>query len=1294
VLPNHKVCNKCHDQLRNPKPSDNAPKQFVLGAKPAGENPRDSSLLDKQLEHMMEEQQFPPHVRERTRALDIGTKWQLIRSWEQSLTLEKNEKNQPGYWVEKLQNPNSQIWKEPAKMQRFVNTIKSQSKTWCIQLLRDKGLVALLEGFHQTKNDEVKIFSLKAINAIISTRAGLEEFLKLPAAIPPLILYSLSAPNDCRFEIFEFLATAVGFSIEDGLPVVLEAMISPQCGRTPFKPFVEMLMAQSTSHGVRFKLLVLINALVNSADLLEDRQRTRQLLRSADFGKAFQWLRGEVNNHRAAIDGAAPVLAQKPNTNVLSSPSINRMTSRGSMDSMTSPQVANAAHIPLEEARANRSSVAQTNVLNAPGTNANRIIDFSEIWEMIRVQIELYEHAEEDDALDATRAGVDFGNIDQLLEYVRVHMSPHVGQYLLPLLQMICVLPLDTQSGQTLWSAVLTVVKRVIGASQANEQLSLEQLFSLTEKYAQNATMSVSDALVREKTNLEQQLNVLRDRVRELESRPPAAAAVPEGTAPAPGAGKELQQAKAEMLDLRTQLSRANKEIEALKAAGPSAAAPTTAVAVPAGEQSEALAKAMAQIASLELEILQLKSAGPSAAGGAGGAGGAAVATGPTTITINTPAPPCLPGFTPVPHEPRTVVIPAGQPIPGGAAAPGVAPSGTIPAAAPAAPASAIPSAPVLTGFTPVAGSAPAAGAAPAASAAPSSNAQPDGKPWPPVLTGFTAQPGNPNGAGAAPGAAPAAGGGASAAGPVVPAAPVEPPVKLPYTRRPIKPAAKMRQVHWAKLEEKVIESTIWFKLNDQQNIKLNSKELESMFCQAAPKSAAAPDAAASPGGTKAPTAKAQQVTFVEGQRGQNMAIAVSRFRPLTFEQIRDAILQMDTKTLSLETAMNMAKWLPTPEEVEMVSTYEGPLADLAQTDKFIMIVGRISALDRRLDAFIFKQQYQQMFDELSVKLQQCSQVLSNIHSSKSLLRVLEYVLAMGNYLNGGTKKGDAFGFEISYLTQLANTRSCDNKTNLLQYMIPIFDQDTQTAQLQDAFVGIEEVARLDIQQLTTDVSKFNAAVNKISGLIKQLTAKPAAGDKFVDVMTPFAAECEPKVKKLQDLLQKVLNVAKEMASSYGEDASKFGPTQIFGLFNDFNKQINQTRAEMKRQQELKAKQEKTAAAAAQRAAAGGAAGGTGGGAPTPGPRPPIGGPAGNNGLQGPDGNNALMAAFAQRRDKPPVPPKKEPTAEDEVASQVQGTLTGSDAGSVLAAIKARREERNQTNTSTTKRNSIFGDKK
>lgn len=1208
---------------------------------------------------MMEEQQLPLNVRERTRVLDITTKWQMIRMYEQSLLQEKSEKNQPGYWVEKLQNASSQIWKDPQKMQRLVNTIKSQTKTWCVQLLRDKGLSALLEGFHQCKTDEVKVFALKAVNALISTRAGLEAFLALPAAIQPLVTFSLSSSNDCRFEIFEFLATAVGFSPEEGLPTVLEAMTSPQTGRIPFKPFVEMLTSDKTSHGVRFKLLVLINAIVNTADLLEDRQRSRQLLRSAEFGKALLWLRSEVNHHRAAIDGSTASIKSAG----IASPSIAKQNSVGA------PTTA-AQNISLEEARANRG-LSQA-VFNAPGTNATKVIDQSEIWEMIRVQIELYEHSEEDDSLDATRNGVDFGSIDQLLEYVRVHMAPHIGQYLLPLLQMICILPLDTQKGQTLWSAVLTVVKRVIGAYQANETLSLDQLFELTENYAKQANMTVSDAVMNEKQNLEAQVNQLREKIRELESRPtPVATPVPiaiptpvaptETPAPAPSNAKEMQQLKAEMLGLRTQLSQATRELEALKAAPP--AAPTTAPPTdPAAEAvaavaaatgaaaAEALTKALAQITQLQAEIAR-QAAGP----GAGGAAAGGVATGPTTITINTPEPPVLPGFNKVPHQPRTVVIPAGAPLPAGAAPAGEA--GAAAAAAPAAPTSNIPPAPVLTGFTPVAGSASAGGAAPTAGAAPAGGAagganQPDGKPWPPVLPGFTAQPGAPNAGGAAGGAA---GRPAAAA---APPEPVEPPIKLPYTRKQVKPAAKMRQMHWARLEDKVIENTIWFKLNDG-NIKFNNKEVEAMFCQAAPKAASEAPAAGKP----AAPVKQQEVTFVEGQRGQNMAIAVTRFRPLTYEQIRDAVLQVDTKTLSLETALSLSKNLPTPEEIEAVNSYDGPVADLAKTDQYIMVIGKIPALERRVEAFVFKHQYDALYNEMAQKVTSCSKVIKQIADSKALLRVLEYVLAMGNYMNSGTKKGDAYGFEISYLTQLANTRSCDNKTNLLQYLVPIWDTDPQTISLQDTFDGIEEVARLDIQQITTDISKFQASINKISALIKQSSAKPTPGDRFADVMTPFVASLEPKAKDLQAQLQTILETAKKIATSYGEEPGKFSTTQIFGLYNDFNKQVIQTRADLKRQAELKEKQEKMAAAAAARAAGGGGA------------KPGVVLPASTAPTDPTQQTNALMAAFANRGALRSVPPKA-PSAEDEVASQVNATLTGTDAGSVLAAVKAQREAR------------------
>ena len=61
-----------------------------------------------------------------------------------------------------------------------------------------------------------------------------------------------------------------------------------------------------------------------------------------------------------------------------------------------------------------------------------------------------------------------------------------------------------------------------------------------------------------------------------------------------------------------------------------------------------------------------------------------------------------------------------------------------------------------------------------------------------------------------------------------------------------------------------------------------------------------------------------------------------------------------------------------------------------------------------------------------------CSEVVA----SKKLRKVLEVVLAFGNFMNQG-RRGNAFGFKLSSLNNITDTKSSiDKDTTLLHYII------------------------------------------------------------------------------------------------------------------------------------------------------------------------------------------------------------------------------------------------------------------
>ena len=114
---------------------------------------------------------------------------------------------------------------------------------------------------------------------------------------------------------------------------------------------------------------------------------------------------------------------------------------------------------------------------------------------------------------------------------------------------------------------------------------------------------------------------------------------------------------------------------------------------------------------------------------------------------------------------------------------------------------------------------------------------------------------------------------------------PLAPAYKPPYTKKPVVPNIKMRPLHWSKVEDKAIDNTLWKELSDQE-VPIDVIAIEAAFGANIPKNPALEAAAAEAAAKKAAP---KVVQLIDGQRNQNISIALARFKPLTHEAIRDA---------------------------------------------------------------------------------------------------------------------------------------------------------------------------------------------------------------------------------------------------------------------------------------------------------------------------------------------------------------------------------------------------------------------
>ena len=325
-----------------------------------------------------------------------------------------------------------------------------------------------------------------------------------------------------------------------------------------------------------------------------------------------------------------------------------------------------------------------------------------------------------------------------------------------------------------------------------------------------------------------------------------------------------------------------------------------------------------------------------------------------------------------------------------------------------------------------------------------------------------------------------------------------------------------MRNLHWNPVNPFDVEKTIWNGVNES-GIKLEVKALESKFCwkeierkteEEAPKKN-----------------KKEIVTVLDTKRAYNVEIFLGRIK-LDNWDIRKAMLAMDELKLPKDKVDKFINFVPTPAEAKSLEGYEDE-PNLGKAETFFKILKSVdSNLKQRLELWSFKMQFNESLTIEKEKIIALKKGALCIQKSSNFKAVLTIILAIGNYMNGGTKKGQAYGFKISSLTQLKRSRTVDNQQTLLEYLYE-FLQSTykDNATFINDLRPLESACKVDIPGMRSAMSKIGAQLNLINKRIKEGSKK--MDDRFIDVMAPFhetASKEYEQVKTLQTTVTKELN--------------------------------------------------------------------------------------------------------------------------------------------------------------------------
>jgi Formin Homology 2 Domain len=85
-----------------------------------------------------------------------------------------------------------------------------------------------------------------------------------------------------------------------------------------------------------------------------------------------------------------------------------------------------------------------------------------------------------------------------------------------------------------------------------------------------------------------------------------------------------------------------------------------------------------------------------------------------------------------------------------------------------------------------------------------------------------------------------------------------------------------------------------------------------------------------------------------------------------------------------------------------------------------------------------YKKRFAVTVNDLSPRINNVMEASREVARSRRLRKLLELVLALGNYMNRGAR-GNASGFRLASLNRLADTKSSSAKgTTLLHYLVSV----------------------------------------------------------------------------------------------------------------------------------------------------------------------------------------------------------------------------------------------------------------
>ncbi|CAO3564056.1 unnamed protein product [Mortierella alpina] len=336
---------------------------------------------------------------------------------------------------------------------------------------------------------------------------------------------------------------------------------------------------------------------------------------------------------------------------------------------------------------------------------------------------------------------------------------------------------------------------------------------------------------------------------------------------------------------------------------------------------------------------------------------------------------------------------------------------------------------------------------------------------------------------------------------------------------------------------------------------------------------------------------KNREILILEQRRAHQMDIMLGGMKH-TNTEIRHAILRMDDEFMTLVQLTNLLKYVPEAEETGKLLEYKDASDDvkaqLGRAEAFFVEILKIDRYPQRLEGLKFKVTFHSLLEGINEAIAAVSLASKTLKDAKHFKELLNLILMLGNYMNGGGHNGGAFGFKIASINKLVDTKASNTPNMTLLHFLTNITESTlpELLSYQTEISPCGDACRVSLPELQSDYNHIKSKLKEIK--VELQTHYPdgykfSPDDRFYEVMQPFIESAEREFAKTEIAMKEMDVLYKDCVKFYGEEPAIMRPDEFFGIFKTFSSSFEKAREDNRKQRERDTQREKVRLAAKQR---------------------------------------------------------------------------------------------------------------